>query len=1012
MSTSSMDSDPQLLYRFATSASPLAHGVQATIQKDPNYKRDNDNKGSDGDDNNKIPVIIQIDTFKQSSSTISPLSSTLSSSSTTTAAAASSSQSNNVPISLTTKKTAFIPNHQWTLICIQHSFPYLKRPTASISINGVEIEKGELAYPTLGAEAGDVMMDNYLLCNIPNTIHKRQQNIESSLDRMGIILDSRSNKNNNNNNNNHDNETILNISKIDFAGFGLFKEAIPTLLQAILSEHGPCSSADGVIPSVPPVVQCRDGIVIGAAGGSSLNNEGKNSQSNNSGAGSGAGGVLRSAGAGVMGSPKRVSNIVSSGPFSLSSHRTSNVSEGRGIGIPLTTGVQLTEDVSHKGQLFLQQLLSKLVLGINGSSAFMTGGRVGMNVNTGCNIGITSDVKIVGIVQPKSPKRKGGENEGRDGHSMIDDINGHIARGIGNVTIYHATNEFLALEQKRLQAKNGTDKRLSLLPTCQLPSSPISGFNTMPSFLSTYLSINSVSYILQPFHLALPSPGQIHSLQKAYYHDSFEHLYDLVVYKDGALAASLIKLFVTNLYLGGRMREEIIHCGGLHTLTTLLRRVLLRADRLGIMSCKGRDGRKSLWQIYASKESLLDDDNDDFNVTKDMAPSRIPSEISKACKWIITACGGPAVENGMKWKRPSLSIHVRRTSDIALTSIFGMALDMDLWGGDPIAAAEILGEVANLYCGDSHDHRINPAEITEKYDSGYGRLLRGHISIQYLLDMVRLRFGNEYIIQSNGAKYKVTEKATALKSLAVSLSKIFYTLLKYSLFKQISQGEHDISAVVAALSDCPLGSVVAHAVLTALRDILIYCEIFPNYFVGCSGTSVEQDDKSSIKTLLEGANLSDKLSLSLQQNAKLKRIKSEIAGHLARNLLLGQFHDVIAPMLLSRTVFDGRRSVEVNDQSNNQASEGGSSGSEMEQNTFAQCEWQNHWIITLQIFVVSILIFLCEFHPHVMFDFSQLIFCFLRSGLHQWHVQKETKLLTQPAAYFYNLEKLVHYPGA
>lgn len=938
LSTSSTDSDPQLLYRFATSASPLAHGVQATICKDTEYNDDDSNINQTNGKKKMIPVTIQIDTFKPSpTSTSSSPSKNLAKSPKIDAL-----QSNNVPISLITKRKAFIPNHQWTLICIQHSFPYLKRPTVTVSVNGVEIEKGELAYPTLGGETGEVMMDNYLLCNIPNTIHKRQS-LESSLNRVGIQSTA----------DNNTNESVLNISKIDFAGFGLFKEAIPTLLQAILCEHGPCSAADGVIPSVPPVVQCRDGIVIGT--GSTSLNEGNNGSSQSV----SSGGVLRSTGAGVLGSPsKRSSNLVSNGPFSLSSHRTSNVSEGRGIGIPLTTGVQLTEEVSHKGQLFLQQLLSKLVLGINGSSAFKTGGRVAMNVNDGSNIGITSDVKIVGIVQPKSSKSKGGgENKGRNSHRMIDDINTHVARGIGNVTIYHATEEFMALEQKRLQGKSDSVKSLSLLPTFQPPSSPISGFNKTPSFLSTYLSINSLSYILQPFHLSLPPPGQMHSLQRAYYHDSFEHLYDLVVYNGGALAASLIKLFATNLYLGGRMREEIIHSGGLHTLNTLLRRVLLRVNRLGMMSCKGRDGKKRLWQIYAPKESS-DDENCDFDGIKDMAPNHIPSEITNACKWIITACSGPAVENGMKWKRPSLPVHVRRTSDIALTSIFGIALDMDLWGGDPVAASEILGEVVNLFCGDSHDQHLNPTEITEKYDSGYGRLLRGHISIQYLLDMVRLRFGSESIVQRNGATNDISTRAAALKSLAASLSKIFYTLMKYSLFKQISQGEHDISAVVAALSDCPLGSVVAHASLTALRDILIYCEIFPNYFVGSAASSVNKKDTQTVKTLLEGANLG-KPTLNLQQCVKLKRIKSEIAGHLARNLLLGQFHDVVAPMLLSRTVFDGRRNTDGNDRPDNLASigsgssvsSGGVAGDETAQQNFVQYEWQNHWIITLQLFV-------------------------------------------------------------
>lgn len=37
--------------------------------------------------------------------------------------------------------------------------------------------------------------------------------------------------------------------------------------------------------------------------------------------------------------------MVSSGPFGLSSFRMTNASEGRGVGIPLCTGIQLTDEV-------------------------------------------------------------------------------------------------------------------------------------------------------------------------------------------------------------------------------------------------------------------------------------------------------------------------------------------------------------------------------------------------------------------------------------------------------------------------------------------------------------------------------------------------------------------------------------------------------------------------------------------------------------------------------------------
>jgi hypothetical protein len=955
-------SDPQILFRFATSASPMAHGVQATIHKDTT--------ASSG--GNNIPVKIKIETLRPNHSHPSSHSHSHShaNSPMQTPLPASPTAATSLPTILTTTKPILIPNKQWTLICIQHSFPYLKRPVLCISVNGTEVERNEIVYPTIGGgEVGEVMMDNYLLCNIPTSSRRKSSKNSKSSRVIGKSVH------------------LNNISQVDFAGFGLFKEPIPTLLQAIICEHGPCPTADGVIPAVPPVVQCRDGIVISAGNRGTMSMTMTSSSSTHGGGHSTHGGGA---------SPKK-SSVVSSGPFSLSSHRSTNVSEGRGIGIPLCTGVQLTEDVSHKGELFLQQLLSKLVIGLNGSGVFQLddSGRIGIQVNGGCTIGQTADVKMIGIVQAKVPNKKTGEGRrSQDSIPTFGDPNGNIARGIGNISVYHATKEFLALEkEEKVFEKNNDSDSMDIipLPSYELPKSNIAPLNPMPGFLSTYLSIDSISYILQPFHLALPPPGYTHNLQMNLYHDSFDHLYDLVVYNDGALAAKLIELLVTNLYLGGRIREEMIHRGGIHSLIVLLRRVLLRAGRLGIMSCKAKkQANKRLWEIYAPQESYTDE-LQDINGQKESAPSYIPAKITKACQSLITACCGPAVEIGRRWKRPPLAVHVRRTSDIALTAIFGLALDLDLWGGDPIAAATIMEQFADLYCTDGYEYQVDPPELTEKFDSGYGRLLRGQISVQHLLDMTRLRFGNEIITQERTDN---PEKVAALTSLAKSLSRIFYVLLKYSLFKQISQGEHDISAIVAALSDCSLGSVGAHIVLSALKDILIYCEVLPNRTIGSPSTNSDEEDISQpelIKTLLEGSALNSAQSGRVEQSMKLKRVKSEIAGRLARNLLMGQFHDVVAPMLLSRTVFDGRKTVIENSTSKTKDQKQPQTVDDLENEIPVSFEWQSHWITTLHIFIVSlfsiftIILSLNHTISPYLFGFSQ------NSGLHQWRVQKVTK---------------------
>jgi len=77
--------------------------------------------------------------------------------------------------------------------------------------------------------------------------------------------------------------------------------------------------------------------------------------------------------------------------------------------------------------------------------------------------------------------------------------------------------------------------------------------------------INPVSYILLPFHQALPHPGFAYSFFKHdYYRRSFKHLYDLVVYDGGSLAAKLIELLAASLSMGGKIREDFLQQGAIH----------------------------------------------------------------------------------------------------------------------------------------------------------------------------------------------------------------------------------------------------------------------------------------------------------------------------------------------------------------------------------------------------------------------------------------------------------------
>jgi site-specific DNA-adenine methylase len=74
---------------------------------------------------------------------------------------------------------------------------------------------------------------------------------------------------------------------------------------------------------------------------------------------------------------------------------------------------------------------------------------------------------------------------------------------------------------------------------------------------------------------------------------------------------------------------------------------------------------------------------------------------------------------------------------------------------------------------------------------------------------------------------------------------------------------------------------------------------------------------------------------------KLKAIKTDIIGRLARNLIIGQFHDVVAPLLLSRTIFTGK--AEFNSNGEDNASNG----------NYSRYHWQHHWRMVLRLFTVS-----------------------------------------------------------
>jgi hypothetical protein len=200
-----------------------------------------------------------------------------------------------------------------------------------------------------------------------------------------------------------------------------------------------------------------------------------------------------------------------------------------------------------------------------------------------------------------------------------------------------------------------------------------------------------------------------------------------------------------------------------------------------------------------------------------------------------------------------------------------------------------------------------------------------------------MRFSEEIILSQRSN----SEICDAKQSVATSLSRLLYMLLKYSLSSQksIPQGEHDVISAVNALSDCQLGSVGSHAILTAINDVLVFCETFP--LNQAESAALPETDVQAISAVLYSHHYSNSKQKSRDACFKLKAMKTDIIGRLARNLIIGQFHNVLAPLLLSRTIFTGN--AESTSNSKNDVLDGNHS----------RYHWQSHWRLVLRLFTVS-----------------------------------------------------------
>jgi len=269
-------------------------------------------------------------------------------------------------------------------------------------------------------------------------------------------------------------------------------------------------------------------------------------------------------------------------------------------------------------------------------------------------------------------------------------------------------------------------------------------------------------------------------------------------------------------------------------------------------------------------------------------------------------------------------LRIRRASDLALTALFGLALDFDLIGGDLRAASVVLGAVVRRYCRPSQTFARDAG--SPFCEENYGPLLRQQINFQYLLDCVRVRFDHSRPSHWSRGREDCDD---AMGLVASQLADILYAMLLSTLTStsspSVARGERDVGALVATLTECPLGSVCAHIVTIVITKLLIKCDVLSPACLGVSNLKEHRKRRGSSKR--------DPDDIALE-------------SRLGRNMLLCHYHDVVAPLILGRTAptSGGLGIKEVRDGDVHAPAPSRDAASDL------PLDWTCHWRLTLLTF--------------------------------------------------------------
>ena len=763
---------------------------------------------------------------------------------------------------------------------------------------------------------------------------------------------------------------------------------------ALLAERGPlgdCSSSSVggktglsfVVGPVPTNPQNRDAIVALSAGhgyyGSNPDGGGGESRGEGGSRGSGGGGIIGSpSGKGVheLTPPRSLGIPVSVG---ISPGVNPGSSGGRGRMKGVSGGNNVADETwiggpdENGAHITLQGLLGRVSLTYHSADTKLYGGIVSTTSSPPSSVGkgrqnphlmtLAKEARKRIVCPPSTaPSRIGGA----DAVPKVGIVRPTppcpplTSAGLeitGNASYQNVTWNYICRERQR-------DRALIIRPPLASTFSDQYSLDDNPpvSFSRAIQAANTMYTSLLPFRLALPHAGneEVNDVQRKIHLDSFRHLNDLLK-NNGELAGLLISLITECIRCGGSSaRDEALQNGIIHVLGTMVRKVLIRGERLGLMGPRDKAVIASTTTNDVAESSItkhgLKFENTDYDMDNNSScPQIVPSNIVGAMVGLIDACCGPAFGDLSITDphHPDLAfvtnpyrglLRVRRASDIAQTALFGLAMDFDLIGNDTLAAASVLNAIADRYC------QVESA-ITDQVHAfsgeDYGLFLRKQLNFQYFLDCIRIRFDHSLASPSRQLvqwsvviTQETNERSAAV--VASSLSSILYNMLLSTLTSStglsVSRGERDVGALVASLTECPLGSICAHVVTTAIARLLVKCGVLNSLCLGSSTVQYPLNQKKMINRRSRNHN-----DLALE-------------SRLGRNMLLCHYHDIVAPLLLSRSSprfslqpkwSESKYSQDIDSRA---SSHSGVDLDSAEDNY--PLDWSHHWRLTLMTFAV------------------------------------------------------------